>query len=289
MLFDRTTQQVSADSGGLPAPELPQTNTVVSVVVSELTGSSPSPSSPPTTDPLPPTSSEPSTKVSDTHVPRRTATGDTPNSESTLQDAGPAAGSVSQVDTLYLGADEHRRLGRDVGQLACHALELSRPNEYESLVRPDEHSIVDDPLLLRTPYIINTKYMVLICIQCKHAVTPDRASTHAHRLHRMCKVPDSFVAELDKKFRALKSEKIHPGSMIQPIFGLAVPVQQYLVCARCLRGYSNHSSWHSHACEDPLVGLNGRPPYFHSFVQMFFRGPRLCYFPVDTPVSGGLP
>ena len=47
----------------------------------------------------------------------------------------------------------------------------------------------------------------------------------------------------------------------------------------------NRSSWRNHACERSQVDLRGREPQFSSLVQTFFRGPRLCYFPIVTPVS----
>jgi hypothetical protein len=224
--------------------------------------------------------SEPLVKAVETHTPMIDGT---TNSELTLHDAGPAARSSSHnIESVGPDAQETRRSVGDIVHRANQTPELSRPNAYESLIRPDEHSIVD-PFLLRTPYIINTKYMVLICTQCKHAVTPDNASTHAYRLHRSCKVPESFAAELNKAYPALKAEKIHPGSVVEPIFGLAVPMQQFVICARCLRGYSSQSSWRSHDCDDPLKDLNGGPPHFPSLVQTFFRGPKLCYFPIETP------
>lgn len=163
---------------------------------------------------------------------------------------------------------------------------LSCPNEYEVLIRPDSHSVVDNPLLLRTPYIVNTQYMVLICTHCKHAVCPNSASTHANQFHPHCKVPGTFVRELAKEFPDLVAEKIHPGDVIRAIFGLAVPMEQHIVCARCLRGYSSVQSWRHHVCEKPDLDLKGKPPNFLSLVQTFFREPKLCYFPIETPTHG---
>ena len=228
---------------------------------------------------------ESSATAADARVPPLAATAHMHNSEPALQDAGPTAESFVQLDSIGIDAVRGPAHGQGAGQLAFGAPILSCPNEYESLVYPDEFSVVDDPLLLRTPYIVNISYMVLICIQCRHAVALDNASAHARRLHKSCKMPDSFVTELDKKYPGLTSLKIHPGSVIPPVFGLEVPLQQFEVCARCLRGYSNLSSWRNHNCDAPQVNLNGKPLHFSSLVQTFFRGPKLCYFPVKTPVS----
>jgi hypothetical protein len=160
---------------------------------------------------------------------------------------------------------------------------LSRPNEYETLIPQDERSVVNDPLLLRTPYIVNTKYMALICMECGHAVDPDKASTHARQLHQGCKLPESFVVELKRRYSGLRAEKIHPGGIVPAVFGLAVPPKPFEVCSRCLRGYSNHSSFRKHVCENAQKDLQGEPPSFSSLVQTFFREPRICYFPIETP------
>jgi hypothetical protein len=215
--------------------------------------------------------------------------GGTMDLEPTLQDVGrmssPNLPTSQAVGATPLHVKELDTPGETIDRHPYSLPELSCPNEYESLILPDEHSVTDDTLLLRTPYIINTKYMAIICTQCKHAVAPDNASTHAHQFHPSCKVPGSFVVELTNKYPGLKSEKIHPGGVVQPIFGLALPMAQYLVCARCLRGYSNHASLRNHVCDNPQKDLEGRPPKFSSLVQTFFRGPRLCYFPITTPTS----
>jgi hypothetical protein len=163
--------------------------------------------------------------------------------------------------------------------------ELSRLNRYECLIAQDEDSVVDDPLLKRTPYLVNIHYLTLICFECKHSVDPDQASSHVRRLHPYCKVPQGFVTEIKIKYPGLKAEKIHPAGVVKPIFGLAVPVSQYEVCTRCQRGYSNSSSFRNHACKNPQMDLKGKPPSFPSLVQTFFRGPRICYFPIETPTS----
>jgi len=53
-----------------------------------------------------------------------------------------------------------------------------RLNKYELTVVPDENSVVDDPLLRCTPYIVNVTYKGLICTACGHGINPRRASDH---------------------------------------------------------------------------------------------------------------
>lgn len=163
---------------------------------------------------------------------------------------------------------------------------LSVSNKYESMVRPGEDSVTCDPLLRCTPYIINTAYMVLICTQCKHGVSLDSASKHVHQSHPQCKLPRTFATELANKFPELVAEKVHPGNrIVEPVFGLAIPLEKFVVCARCWRGYANSGSWRSHACSNPdaPVDTSEQGPNFLSLVQSFFRGPKLCYFPIQTP------
>ena len=163
---------------------------------------------------------------------------------------------------------------------------LSRPNVYERLILPDQHSVTKDAILTRTPYVINTKYMALICIECKHAVAPEKASGHARKHHPCCKISESFATEVKSKYPGLTADAIHPGTVVQPIFGLAVPEKPYEICTRCLRGYLNQASLRSHACSNAVMDLKGKPKSFSSLVQTFFREPRVCYFPIEILKPG---
>jgi hypothetical protein len=157
-------------------------------------------------------------------------------------------------------------------------------NHYEHMIVSDECSVVDDPFLRCTPYIVNIKYMVLICIACRHCVNPACASEHLRKHHCQCKVGSGFESQLHTKYPTLVAEMIHPPVVIEPVFGLAIPEEEYIVCARCRRGYINSASWHSHACGQADANLDGND-HFPSLVQTFFRGPKVCYFPVKLPVS----
>jgi hypothetical protein len=159
-----------------------------------------------------------------------------------------------------------------------------RLNKYELAVVPDEHSVVDDPLLRCTPYIVNVTHKGLICTACGHGINPRRASDHLREFHSQCKVGTAFETELDIKYPELVAEMVHPPEVIEPIFGLAIPIEEYTVCVRCRRGYVNLASWRSHVCEKADVNVDGIG-HFSSLVQSFFRGRRVCYFPVKLPVS----
>ena len=158
-------------------------------------------------------------------------------------------------------------------------------NEHELRVLPDEHSVIDDGLLRCTPYIVNDEYRVLICTDCRHGVNPDRASEHPRKHHPHCKVQADFVSQLNARFPELESEMIHPLEVVDPIFGLAIPLEQYIVCARCYRGYVNIPTWSRHVCRNAAVDLEGGQEYFTSLVQTFFRGPKVGYFPIRLPIS----
>ena len=158
-------------------------------------------------------------------------------------------------------------------------------NEYETRVFPDEHSILDDALLRCTPYIVNTKYMVLICTECRRCVIPDRASEHLRQNHSYCKVGTGFCQQLRAKYSDLLAEEIHPPDVIEPVFGLAIPNENYTICTRCRRGYLNVASWQRHNCRNAGADLAGRSERFFSLVQTFFSGKRICFFPVKPPAS----
>ena len=157
-------------------------------------------------------------------------------------------------------------------------------NKHELRVDPDEHSIVDDALLKCTPYIVNTKYMVLICTDCRYCIIPDRARVHLHKDHPHCKVDTNFVEQLNKSFPGLVAETIHPPETTEAVFGLGIPVDKYVVCSRCRRGYLNISTWERHICRNADANLVEQHAHFPSLVQTFFRGPNICYFPIDLPI-----
>jgi hypothetical protein len=157
------------------------------------------------------------------------------------------------------------------------------PNKFESRVFPDKHSIINDALLKCTPYIVNVKYMVLICTDCRYCINPDRALEHLRRDHPHCKVETTFSEHLNGRFPDLLSESIHPAETIEAVFGLAIPVDKYTVCSRCRRGYIDVPTWRRHVCRSADTSLGGQRPHFSSHVQTFFRAPRICYFPVELP------
>lgn len=158
-------------------------------------------------------------------------------------------------------------------------------NKHELLIAPNKQSIVDDDLLRCTPYIVNTKYKVLICTCCRYSVNPDRAMDHLRKYHPHCKVQTKFTTLVRTKFPGLVCESIQPLDIPEPVFGLAIPIEPYTICARCSRGYANITSWRCHACGNAGANLAGQPDHFSSLVQTFFRGPQVCYFPVQHPAS----
>jgi hypothetical protein len=159
------------------------------------------------------------------------------------------------------------------------------PNKFELRVFPDKHTITNDALLKCTPYIVNVQYMVLICTDCRCCINPDRALEHLRRDHPHCKVGTAFSEHLNERFPGLLSESIQPPETIEAVFGLAIPVDKFVVCTRCRRGYINVPTWQRHVCRNADATLGGQRPHFSSHVQTFFRAPRICYFPVELPDS----
>jgi hypothetical protein len=140
---------------------------------------------------------------------------------------------------------------------------------------------VDDALLKCTPYIVNTKYMVLICTDCRYCIIPDRARAHLHKDHPHCKVDATSSSSSTKGFPGLVAETIHPPETTEAVFGLEIPVEKYTVCSRCRPNYLNISTWERHLCRNADANLVGQHPHFRSLVPTFFRGPSICYFPID--------
>jgi hypothetical protein len=116
------------------------------------------------------------------------------------------------------------------------------PNKFELRVSPGDHSIINDPLLRCTPYIVNVKYKVLICTDCKYCIIPDCVLEHLHQKHPHCKVEASFSAHLHRRFPGLVSEAIHPPETIEAVFGLEIPANMYTICSQCRRIYPTFAS-----------------------------------------------
>ena len=72
------------------------------------------------------------------------------------------------------------------------SLHVAPPNELEALITPDETSIINSPLLSGTPFIVNTRYSTLICLECKKSIDPDKARAHATKNHKECRLPADF-------------------------------------------------------------------------------------------------
>ena len=146
------------------------------------------------------------------------------------------------------------------------------------VVTPDHNYVIPD-FLRCTPYVVNTKFYVLICLECQYAVAPQSSASHLRSHHRQCPLPPDFQNQLQQCYPGLKAEPIHPGKNIRPVFGLRI-LEDYLVCTGCLHGYRNKPSLQNHRCN---VGHDGPHISFTSHVQTFFAGLHLCYFPIITP------
>jgi len=145
----------------------------------------------------------------------------------------------------------------------------SSANKFESLVLLDKHTTIHDSLLKCTPYIINLKYKVHICTDCRYCIIPNRALEHLRHEHPHCKVETTFSAHLHKRFPDLVSEAIHPPETIEAVFGLAIPAKKYTICSCCRRGYIDVPSWQHHVCRNAGTALAGQRPHFRSHVQTF--------------------
>lgn len=167
-----------------------------------------------------------------------------------------------------------------------------------TMVRPHD---CDVPYSLRsTPYVVNTKYRALICIQCLHAVEPQSAVSHISKHHPQCVLLPNAIQEVRNAVSELKSSSIHPGEAIPAVYGLEIH-HGYIVCACCLHGYKNERTLRSHVCvgaPNPTTLSSGSlhpsssclsgPPvkFFNSSVQTFFIGKYCVYFPVTIPEPG---
>ena len=146
---------------------------------------------------------------------------------------------------------------------------------------PDGDCLVPE-FMHATTFIINTKFWVLICIECQYAMAPQSAESHLHCLHCQCHLSLDFHAQLKECFPNLKAEAIHLRKQVPLIFGLAVH-DSYLVCNCCLHGYHTQDSFRKHwyTSEDTVPTAT----HFESSIQTFFSGLHRCYFPITIPTN----
>ena len=110
-------------------------------------------------------------------------------------------------------------------------------NKHEPRIVPYKRSVIVDPLLRCTPYIVNTYYLVLICMDCRHCVNPACLSEHIHKHHPHCKTDTHFATQVISKFPELINEEIHPPEVVELVFSLAIPDEKYTVCTHYCHGY----------------------------------------------------
>jgi hypothetical protein len=129
--------------------------------------------------------------------------------------------------------------------------QFTRPNKWEQMVGVDEFSVIDDPLLRKTTYIVNTEHQALICMDCKHAVSIKSAVHHSRQRHSTRDLPKDLDKEILSKYPLLTSDSIKPDTTCSPVFGLAIHLNDFVVCTLCQRGYADVSSLRSHSFSGP--------------------------------------
>ncbi|THH13339.1 hypothetical protein EW146_g6867 [Bondarzewia mesenterica] len=122
----------------------------------------------------------------------------------------------------------------------------SKPPFEESLYfwPPDEHTVVIHPRinLPALGLIVNTKYKIVICISCRHAVSLSTVATHLKKHARAIHSPPGLAESLAQEYgiddnTPLSFPRDHP----PPIFGIEVEEAPFYFCSRCRRGYTAHS------------------------------------------------
>ncbi|KAF9487665.1 hypothetical protein BDN71DRAFT_602419 [Pleurotus eryngii] len=157
------------------------------------------------------------------------------------------------------------------------------PNLLEARVSLGDDSIVDDPLLRQTPFIVNSNYAILICLECRRVVHIDDTLKHIQGLHASCRAPPRFISKLKSKYPYLAIGPPQIRQRISPIFGLAIPLTQFYTCSRCFACFSQLPSGHGHPCIDTAINSNEQQLYFRSLGQTFSVDHHGSFFPISTP------
>jgi hypothetical protein len=89
-------------------------------------------------------------------------------------------------------------------------------------------------------------HKIVICIQCRASVNHAQLRAHVMKYHKDMKPPLDLDDKLSSIFRQhcldLIHPPVHPKSCIPPIFGLAPPLDRYLVCDQCHHGFARDES-----------------------------------------------
>lgn len=134
----------------------------------------------------------------------------------------------------------------------------------------------------RMGILVNMRFRIIICIDCRKAIAPGNLVAHLKR-HRPLAIPPNLGMQLVAEYNIYETAAVPPPVVTIPaIFGLAV-LPDYVFCAGCNRGYRSPKSLSRHQlyCE----GETGPETSFAGFAQTFFAGKNRYFFSVTNPTG----
>ncbi|THH07237.1 hypothetical protein EW146_g9379 [Bondarzewia mesenterica] len=138
---------------------------------------------------------------------------------------------------------------------------------------PDAHTVVLHPRfnLPALGIVINTKYKVVICISCHHAISVTTIATHIKQHGHAVKAPAMLSATLAEEYGIVDGPPPFPRDRPPPIFGIEVEEEVFYFCGRCERGYRNVASLRAHQnSPERCPRSEGEENHsFHGYAQTF--------------------
>jgi hypothetical protein len=145
-----------------------------------------------------------------------------------------------------------------------------------------------NPMLNSNGLIINTLHNTLICMECGCSINHMHVREHFIGRHKAMKPSKDLNASFQRMLAADYPHLVYPPAApvrpVRVIYGLKPPLDQYLVCSSCHRGYKKGqspvaSAFSKHVC------LAGQPnprdrKGVESMVQTFEQHTRSPYFSV---------
>ncbi|KAF9440176.1 hypothetical protein P691DRAFT_783118 [Macrolepiota fuliginosa MF-IS2] len=145
-----------------------------------------------------------------------------------------------------------------------------------------DHTIATDtvqpPLLREYGLAINTAHRVLICLGCKGIIKPNSVRPHYVNYHKDVHMKKDFQQRFDQEIQphypGLTYNPCRPLEPVEPVYGLAPAIADYIKCTTCQHHYQDKDSFTSHACLGRIASTT------RSYVQRFAKNNNSPWFAV---------
>ncbi|KAF7776873.1 hypothetical protein Agabi119p4_5266 [Agaricus bisporus var. burnettii] len=154
------------------------------------------------------------------------------------------------------------------------------PTILPSDVHPPPSDSLQTPLLNRYGLVVNTVHQILICLSCKGIIDPSDVRRHFLKHHQNQRTPLTLQSELDDErgrlYPHLTHSPVHPSDIVDVIYGLEEPVNNYRLCITCRHCFITKKTFDKHPCEQE------NNAWTVTSAQRFIANSSSPWFPVHT-------